>query len=198
MPNHKNDEANIGKRIGRLLQQYGLRIEYAKYKANLMEEERKKSSACNQTWKAAQASVSKKAWEVYADNLATKKDELIEAVKGALICYNSKERLIWWLYFIENKSTYEIEEEVKINSRSVQRCIAAMKEEMALKFEQSMPRMGDTEAPKWSSVDLARFLEDKPSDDYIAAVKDMLAYGIVDVDALEFDPDFQDCLAGKR
>lgn len=198
MPANQNDVSNIGKRIGRLLQQYQLRIRYAEYKAKLMEEERAKASSSGNGWKTAQATISQKAWEVYAKNLATKKSELEDAVRKSLICYSSKEKDIWWRYFIENKSTYQIEAELNLNSRAVQRVVASMKKDMELKFEQSLPKIGEIEAPKWSAVELAQFFEEKPSADYVSAISDLLAYGIVDVDALEFDPMFQKYIKGER
>lgn len=87
---------------------------------------------------------------------------------------------------------------MKLNSRAVQRIVASMKADMELKFEQKLPRIGEASAPKWSAQELACFLEEKPSDDYVAAIKDMLDYGIVDIDTLEFDETFQDYLKGKR
>lgn len=194
----KNDVGSIGKRIGRLLQQYQLRIAYAEYKAHLMDEERLKASAIGNAYREMQANISKKAWETYAKNLATKKSELEQAVREALICYNSKQRTIFWLYFIENKSTYEIEDEMRIDSRKVQRTIAAMKADMEMRFEQRLPKIGEVKSPKWSAPDLAKFLTENPSQGYIDAIQDMLDYGIIDLDTLEFDQDFQDYLEGGR
>lgn len=198
MAAQSNDVSNIGRRIGRLLQQYQLRIAYAEYKSKLYEEEREKASASGQGYKTLQATLSQKVWKTYMENLVTKKSQLEAAVREALVCYNEKERKIWWLYFIKQKSSYEIEEIMKLNSRAVQRIVASMKSDMELKFEQKLPRIGEASAPKWSAQELACFLEEKPSDDYVAAIRDMLDYGIVDIDTLEFDETFQDYLKGKR
>lgn len=198
MAAQSNDVSNIGRRIGRLLQQYQLRIAYAEHKSKLYEEEREKASASGQGYKTLQATLSQKVWKTYMENLVTKKSQLEAAVREALVCYNEKERKIWWLYFIEQKSSYEIEEIMKLNSRAVQRIVASMKADMELKFEQKLPRIGEASAPKWSAQELACFLEEKPSDDYVAAIRDMLDYGIVDIDILEFDETFQDYLKGKR
>ena len=198
MPANTNDASTIGKRLGRLIQQYDLRIKYGQYKASLMEQEASKASAIGNEQKAVRAKVSMNAWATYADNLATAKMELAKAIQTALVAYNTTERKIWWLYFIENKSTYDIEDETSINSRSVQRVIAAMKKDMELNFEQKLPNVGEVESPKWTAQDLAFFLEEKPTTDYLAAIKDMLEYGIVDIDALEFDPDFQDYVVNGR
>ena len=198
MPANTNDASTIGKRLGRLIQQYDLRIKYGQYKANLMEQEAKKASAIGNLEKETRAKVSMNAWATYADNLATAKMELAKAIQTALVAYNTTERKIWWAYFIENKSTYDIEDETSINSRSVQRAIAAMKKDMELNFEQKLPYVGEVESPKWTAQDLAFFLEEKPTTDYLSAIKDMLEYGIVDIDALEFDPDFQDYVVNGR
>ena len=192
MANNQNDVSNIGKRIGRLLQQYELRIQYAQYKSSLMEEERQKASATGKAFKSMQATISRDVWEVYAKNLNTKKSELEEAVGRALMCYSDAEKRIWWAYFIENKSSYDIEGETHLNSRTVQRMIAAMKRDMELKFEQNLPRVGETDSPRYSASDIASFVRKKPSEEYVSAVSDLLEYGIVDLDALEFDPKFQD------
>lgn len=191
MANNKNDVSSIGNRIGRLIQQYELRIRYAEYKAKLMAEEEKRASASGLDKKAMYAKIARLAWEVYQKNLSDKRDDLLKEIKGALICYNSKEKQIWWLYFIENKSSYDIETETNFNARAVQRTVAAMKSDMELKFESLFHRNSGLESPNWSAADLANFLTERPSDDYLAAVKDMLQYGIVDLDALEFDPMFQ-------
>lgn len=198
MPANKNDVSTIGNQIGRLIQQYDLRITYAQYRASLMDEERLKASSLGQGRKTLESTVSREAWAIYAKNLTTKRQALIEDVKSALICYNANERKVWWAYFIERKSTYDIAAEIDRDPRAIQRMVAAMKADMELRFEQVLPRIGEKTSPKWSYAELANFLEDKPSEDYMKAVKDMIDYGVVSVDLLEFDPDFQDFLAGKR
>ena len=79
----RNDESNIGMRLCRLFQQYGLRIAYAQYKAEMYEQEREAASARGQGYKSLQAQVAKQSWEVYRRNLITKRRELEEAVQTA-------------------------------------------------------------------------------------------------------------------
>lgn len=199
MPANKNDVSTIGNQIGRLIQQYDLRITYAKFRAELMEEERLKASTIGEGRKTFESTVSRQAWSIYAKNLATKKNELALEVKKALIGYNTVEREAWWRYFIERKSAEQVATEIGFSLRSVQRLIASMKADMELRFSQILPRFGDKESPKWSHTELARFLSKKePSDEYARAVKDMIEYGIVSIDLLEFDPEFQDFLKGVR
>jgi len=193
-----NEETSVGKRIGRLLQQYALRIAFAEGKVKLYDEEQANASARGSGVKTLRASISRNCWEVYAKNLTTKKTELEEAVKNALVGYSTKQRQVWFAYFIENKSSYEIEEQLSLNSRTVQRMVAAMKEDMDLKFDIRLPKMGEENFPKFSAKDLAEFLTDKPSEDYINGIKDALDYGIIDLDELDFDPDFQGFLDGKE
>lgn len=194
MPANKNDVSTIGNQIGRLLQQYELRITYANYRANLMNEEKLKASALGQDRKALSASISKEAWGVYAKNLNDKKGELIEAIKKALIGYNANERKVWWSYFIERKSAERVSDEVCMSLRSVQRLIASMKDDMELRFSQIPPKFSDGETPKWSHVELAGFLQKDPSEAYVKAVKDMVDGGYISIDILESDPKFQEYL----
>lgn len=200
MANHEKDGLCIGKRLGRLIEQYELRRAYAKYKAGLMEQERLKASAIGNEYKSMQAKISMEAWTVYETNLHEMEAELMEQIKKALLGYNSTEKNIWWLYFIENKSSYEIESAISLNSRSVQRAIAAMKKDMELKFL-SRPRTnaeGQEYKTLFTALDLANFIEEKPSEDYVRAVRDLMQLGFIDLDALEFDGLFQDFLEGKR
>lgn len=185
------EEINVGKRLGRLLQQYALRIAYAEGKIQLYDEEQQNASARGNGVKTLKATVAKNCWEVYAKNLKTKKEELEKSIREALVGYSTKQRQIWFAYFIENKSSYEIEEEQCINSRAVQRMVASMKEDMDLRFDIKVPNIGEKKFPKFSPKDLAEFLTEKPSEDYVLAIKDLLNYGIVDLDELDFDPDFQ-------
>ena len=188
----RNDESNIGQRLAKLYQQYGLRIAYAEYKAEMYEQEREAASTRGQGYKALQAQVAKQSWEAYRKNLLNKRGELEEAVKQALIGYNDIQRKVWYAYFMEAKSSTTIMKEVGLSDRTVERMIARMKDDMELKFTAStFKRIGETAKPKWSGDDLAEFLDDKPSDEYRRAVQDLLDYGIVDLDALEFDHDFQ-------
>lgn len=58
---------------------------------------------------------------------------------------------------------------------------------------------GERPAPNWNAQDLGHFLEEEPDEGYLAALKDALDYGIIDIDALEFDYEFQRYLeTGKR
>ncbi len=198
MGRRTNEENTVGRRLGRLLQQYNLRIAYAKGKRKLYQEEQNNASAKGNSQMALKATIAFKCWEVYETNLTAKREELIEAIQNALIGYNDRQRKIWFAYFIEGKSSYEIADSVvPLNPRLVQRAIAAMKSDMELKFEQKLPEVGEKVAPKWSASDLANYLSDKPAEAYVSAVKDLLDYGIVDLDALEFDKTFQDYLGGN-
>lgn len=195
----RNDESNIGMRLGRLFQQYGLRIAYAQYKAEMYEQEREAASARGQGYKSLQAQVAKQSWEVYRKNLITKRRELEEAVQTALIGYSDTQRRVWFSYFMEGKSSTAIMQEVQLSDRTVERMIARMKDDMELKFTDSaFKRIGEATKPKWTSAQLASFLTENPSQDYLAAVQDMLDYGIVDLDALEFDHDFQNFVESGR
>ncbi len=188
----RNDESNIGMRLGKLFQQYALRISYAEYKAKLYEQEREAASTRGQGYKALQAQVAKQSWEVYLKNLTAMRAELEEAVKKALIGYSDIQKKVWYAYFMEAKSSTTIMHEVQLSDRTVERMIARMKDDMELKFTAStFKRIGEEIKPKWDATQLAAFLEESPSDDYKAAIQDMLDYGIIDLDALEFDHDFQ-------
>lgn len=189
-----NVETNVGKRIGSLLQQYALRIAFAQGKMRLYDEEQQNASARGNGVKTLKASIARNCWGVYEKNLSDKKEELEKNVKEALIGYSTKQREVWFAYFIENKSCYEMEDELNINARTIQRMVAAMKEEMDLRFDFKVPDIGENKLPKFSPKDLAEFLTDKPSEEYIAGIKDVLDYGIIDLDELEFDPDFQNFL----
>lgn len=200
MPGYKTDETSIGKRLGRLLSQYALRISYATYKSGLYKEESDNASARGNGYKALQATISQKAWETYAKNLGDKKTELEAAIRKSLVGYSEKQVQIWYAYFIEDKSPNEIEEITNLSTRTIQRSIAAMKADMELKFVQRLPSIGEKTAPNWSAKDLANFLCKAPTEEYTAAIKDMLDYGVVDTDALEFDYEFQKFVenGGKR
>jgi len=200
MPAYKTDETSIGKRLGRLLQQYQLRIAYAKYKASLYEEEAACASSRGMGYKALQATISKKSWETYAQNLTDKKAELEGVLRSCLIGYSDKQKDIWYSYFIDNLSPSEIESKnPNLSQRTIQRVVAAMKRDMELRFEQKLPRIGERPAPNWNAQDLGHFLEEEPDEGYLAALKDALDYGIIDIDALEFDYEFQRYLeTGKR
>lgn len=188
----RNDESNIGQRLAKLYQQYTLRIEYAKYKSEMYEQERESASMRGQGYKALQAQIAKQSWEVYRKNLLNKRGELEEAVKQALVGYSDVQRSVWYAYFMEAKSSTTIMKEVGLSDRTVERMIARMKDDMELKFTASaFKRIGESSKPKWDGNALAEFLEEKPSDEYRKAVQDLLDYGIVDLDALEFDHDFQ-------
>lgn len=188
----RNDESNIGQRLAKLYQQYGLRIAYAEYKAEMYEQERESASMRGQGYKALQAQIAKQSWEVYRKNLLNKRGELEEAVKQALVGYSDVQRSVWYAYFMEAKSSTTIMKEVGLSDRTVERMIARMKDDMELKFTASaFKRIGESSKPKWDGNALAEFLEEKPSDEYRKAVQDLLDYGIVDLDALEFDHDFQ-------
>lgn len=197
---NRNDEGNIGQRLAKLYQQYALRVAYAKYKAEIYEQERQSSSMRGNSARSLKAQVAKRSWEVYLANLNEKKSELESAVKTALVGYNDTQRKVWFAYFFEAKSTDAISAEVDLSGRTVERMIARMKGDMEMKFTSGDVKKPPRQSkPKWSGDDLARFLEDKPSDDYRRAVQDMLDYGAVDIDALEFDHDFQEWLeTGKR
>ena len=194
MPANKNDVSTIGNQIGRLLQQYELRITYANWRAKLMDEERLKASALYQKKRALDASIAKEAWSIYAKNLTDKKAELVEAVKRGLIGYGSNERVIWWRYFIERESAERIAEDVNMSLRSVQRLVASMKANMELRFSTIAPKFSEGESPKWSHVELAGFLQESPSEDYVKAIKDIIEGGYVSIDLLESDPRFQEYL----
>lgn len=198
MAANKNDASTIGFQIGRLIQQYNLRITRANYRAKLMDEERLKASSVGQTKRALEATISRDAWVIYAKNLTNKRTELAEEVKTSLIGYNANEKSVWWSYFVERKSAEKVAQETGFSLRSVQRFIASMKAEMECRFNQIPPRMEEIESPRWSHIELAHFLEEKPNDDYIKAVKDLIDYGVISVDLLEFDPDFQAYLRGER
>ena len=200
MPNYKDDETSIGRRLGRLLQQYGLRISYATHKANIYSEEEKCASARGLAQKALRAKISANSWGVYAKNLADKRDELKQAIYLSLIGYNDKQKKIWFAYFIDNLSPSEIElQDPSVSQRTIQRVVAAMKADMALRFPSKLPNIGEKGAPNWNAKDLATFLEEKPSNDYVRALQDALNYGIIDIDALEFDYEFQNYIAtGKH
>ncbi len=197
MAANKNDASTIGFQIGRLIQQYNLRIAHANHRAQLMDEERLKASSLGQSRKSIDATISRDAWLTYAKNLANKRTELAEDVKRSLICYNANERKVWWSYFIERKSADQVAQETGFSLRSVQRLIASMKAEMECKFSQIPPRVG--ESPKWSHIELASFLsKGRLSEEYSRAIKDIMEYGIVSTDLLEFDPDFQKSLEERN
>lgn len=195
MPKLKSNEQNtIGKRLGRLVQQYDLRISHAKYTAGVYEEEWARLSATNQTQKATYAKVAHNTWKTYETNLAAKREELIKAIQEALIGYNEKQRKIWYAYFIEGLSGREIEDKYNLGYRNVYRMVSAMQEDMSLRFVGKVPDESGAKTLNWGAARLATFLTENPSNDYIEAVEDALNYGIIDIDSLEFDPDFQDFL----
>ncbi len=191
---YRNAYNNIGNRLGRLLQQYNLRIAYAEYRSEMYKEEQSKASALGNGYKSLQATISKQCWETYAKNLSDKRDGLMSDIKGSLVGYNDKQRRIWYAYFIENKSADCVADEFSLGTRTVERIISAMKGDMELNFSASLPKMGDRPSPSWSSAELANFLQESPSPDYLSAISDCLSYGIVDADALENDRDFQEFL----
>ena len=196
----RNDESSIGMRLGKLFQQYGLRIAYAQYKAGMYEQERDAASARGNAYRTLQAQISKQSWEVYARNLTAKRSELEDAVRRSLIGYSDVQKKVWYAYFIEGKSSTAIMHEVQLSDRTVERMIARMKDDMELKFSAStFKRIGEEAKPKWEAGQLASFLGGSPSDEYKAAVQDLLDYGVIDLDALEFDHDFQHYLeTGER
>jgi len=199
MPNYKNDETSIGRRLGRLLQQYGLRISYATHKANIYSEEEKCASARGLAQKALRAKISANSWGVYAKNLADKRDELKQAIYMSLIGYNDKQKKIWFAYFIDNLSPSEIElQDPNISQRTIQRVVAAMKADMALRFPSKLPTIGDKEAPNWNAKDLASFLGERPSEDYIKGLQDAFDYGVIDIDAIECDEEFQNFISASK
>lgn len=199
MPNYKNDETSIGKRLGRLLQQYGLRISYATYKAVLYREEEQSASARGNDQRALRAKIAKTSWETYAANLTDKRDELKRAIYMSLIGYNDRQKKIWFAYFIENLTPSEIElREPNTSQRTIQRTVAAMKADMELRFPSKLPAIGDKEAPNWNAKDLALFLEERPSEDYIKGLQDALDYGVIDIDAIECDEEFQNFISASK
>lgn len=186
---------SIGNRLGRLLQQYRLRIAYAVYRAEMYGEEQAKASALGNGYKALQATISKQCWETYAKNLGDKRDELLGSIKECLIGYNDKQRKVWCAYFIDNKSAEAIAADVGAAPRTVERMISVMRSDMELNFSASLPKMGDKPAASWDANALATFLTESPTPDYLSAVNDCMSYGIVDADALENDRMFQEFLA---
>ena len=195
----RNDESNIGMRLGKLFRQYGLRIAYAQYNADLYENERQKCSAIGQSYKALQAQIAKQSWEAYRKNLIEKQNEMGEAVQQALIGYSDTQRRIWYAYFLEGKSSTVITKEVNLSDRTVERMIAKMKVDMELKFDGTPFKRAEAEAKaKWDASQLAAYLEGNPSQAYQSAIQDLLDYGAIDLDALEFDQRFQDYLATGR
>ena len=135
----KDNDASIGKRLSQLLRQYSLRIALAKGKAHLYDQERQRASATGNAYKSLQAQIAVRCWAIYAKNLTTLKGELEEAIRNALAGYGEYEKRAWWLYFIENKPSSEIEREVGLSQRTVQRWLASMKADMELKFRVPRP-----------------------------------------------------------
>lgn len=192
---HQNDDNLIGKRIGRLLQQFRLRHAYAEHRSGLMRAEYERASGSGQTERALKAKIGKAMWDVYAKNVGDLMGKLGEDVRNALVCYNQTERGIWWAYFVEGKSSYDIGEELHVNSRTVQRAVAAMRRDMEMSFSFAGPKVeGEAKTPKWGAQDLADYMRPKASPEYVSAVNDMLERGIVDCDALDFDPAFQEAI----
>ncbi len=199
MSANTNDGSSVGRRIGRLLQQYSIRIAYAEYKAKLYEEEASSASARGNAQKSVKAKVAKITWETYAKNLADKRDNLIRDVRNSLIGYSDKQASIWFAYFVENKTTHEIATSLGVVSeRTVQRMIASMKDDMSIRFETRMPRIGERPSANFEARELASFLREEPSEEYIAALKDAMDKGFIDVDALEFDYEFQSHLEALK
>lgn len=198
----RNDESNIGQRLGRLLQQFDLRIAFAAYKAEMYENERSHASMRGMGQKAIQAQMAKNSWNTYRENLLRFRSELIDEVKSSLIGYSATQKHVWFAYFMENKSSTAIAKELGLSDRTVERSVAKLKDDMALKFRYdsaAFRRLGEIPQPRWSAEDLAAFLKEKPSQEYLEAIKDMLDYGIIDLDALEFDHGFQHFLeTGRR
>lgn len=188
-----NIDTSIGRRIGQLLRQYALRINFAEGKAKLYDEESQKASAMGYGKRTIDAAIARNVWQTYAKNLKDVKAELENAVKEALAGYTQQQKIIWWSYFINNQPCPDIAErpDVRMELRTVYRVVKAMRDELELKFKLPVPSEERVEIKEWSPIDLALFLEEKPSDEYIQAIKDMLDYGIVDLDTLEFDHDFQ-------
>ena len=168
-------------------------------KAQLYDQERQRASATGNAHKSLQAQIAVRCWATYAKNLTTLKGELEAAIQNALAGYKDKQKRIWWLYFIEDKSVYEIEEAMHLNVRNVSRALASMKADMELKFRVPRPLTQEGRAtPKWGARELANFLEENPSEEYVKAVSELLEYGIIDIDALEFDEMFQEFLEKGR
>ncbi len=186
---------SIGNRLGRLLQQYNLRVAYAEYRSEMYAEEQSKASALGNGYKSLQATISKQCWETYAKNLSDKRDELTDAIKMSLVGYNDRQKKVWYSYFIENKTAEAIASEINTVERTVMRMVSVMREDMEMNFSASLPHMGDKPSYSWSPTDLATFLTEKPTPDYVSAVSDCMSYGIVDADALENDRMFQEFLA---
>lgn len=185
---------SIGNRLGRLLQQYNLRVAYAEYRSEMYAEEQGKASALGNGYKALQATISKQCWETYAKNLSDKRDELTDAIKTSLVGYNDRQKKVWYAYFIENKTAEAIATEINTVERTVMRMVSVMRDDMEMNFSASLPKMGDRPSYPWSPTDLANFLTENPTPDYVSAVSDCMSYGIVDADALENDRMFQEFL----
>lgn len=192
MGKQTTSESFIGKRIGTLYRRMDIRIAFATGYSDLYREEAKRYSAMSQTQKAANARLASEIWKAYATNVTDMKNELRAEVRKALLGYTEQEKTVFWMFFIESKTYEEIEASPEINMslRTIYRLIKAMRDELDMRFVPEKYERGAS-IPNWSSSDLALFLEEKPSEDYLRAIKDCLEYGIIDIDAIETDPEFQ-------
>lgn len=191
----RKHEAPIGRRICQLVAQYRLRIAYGRGKAELYEAEAKKADRLGRARQSAEAKASRNVWGVYVNNLQGKLGSLLTQIDFALAPYNDRVRLVWKARYLDGKTVEQIADETLFNPRHVQRMLQvsdrALGEATGLTLEKS-PK------PVWTAGDLAAYLTERPTPDYVAAIADLLDYGAVDVTLLETDEEFQDWLASSK
>lgn len=189
-------ENRIGKRLGRLVAQYRLRIAYGKAKAELYSAEAKKNDRLGRSKQAIEAKASRNVFGVYVSNLEGKLGELLNGIDLALLPYSDLTRQAWKLCYLEGLTIDQIADRLCINARYIQRLISradqAVCKSVGLEGRESEP------PERWSAADLAAYLTERPSADYVSGIADLLDYGAVDVTFLETDEEFLDWLASSK
>lgn len=191
------DGTIIANRIVRILCQYDLRIAYGKAKAGLYEEEEGKYSALCDATKAAKGKVAKEVWTTYVDNLTKKKEQLEAELNDALQFYSATQKEIWIDVFVHKRPIKSLTSKYNLCRSSLSRIVSAMRRDMEMRFDGRLPAE-NSDQPNWNYKDLASFLTDKPSADYMEAVKDLVSYGLIDVQMLDTDESFQSYLDGRK
>ena len=188
---------SIGLRIGSLIRQYGLRIAYAKGKISLYEAERAKYESLGRQRQAASAKLSRNVWAAYCNAITAKRDALMEDVRQLLSGYTGIEYDVWVRHCVNGERMSDIANDLGYNLTWVYKIAAKVSADMAERIEEP-EKPTSSKAPKWTARQLAKFLTEAPSPDYEAAIADLLAYGAIDVGALESDGGFQDYLLEGR